>query len=97
MFGLLGLSAFVPVVHGIYLHGFVLQNQRMSIDHFLGLGILNGTGTAIYAARIPERWYPQTFDFFGSSHQIMHVMVALGAFSHATGLLRALEYRHSLQ
>ena len=91
-FAVLGLSAFVPVVHGILLNGWQLQNQRMSITYFLGLGLLNGTGTVIYAMRIPERWYPKTFDIYGSSHQIMHILVACGALSHATGLLRALDY-----
>ena len=92
MFALLGFSAFVPVVHGIVLHGWEVQNQRMAIVYFLGLGLLNGTGTVIYAARVPEKWFPKTFDIFGSSHQIMHVLVACGALSHAIGLLKAFEY-----
>ena len=69
-----------------------MQNQQMSIIYFLGLGILNGAGTAIYAARIPERWYPTKFDIYGSSHQIMHVLVVCGAVSHAMGLLKAFQY-----
>ena len=97
MFGILGLSAFVPVVHSITLNGWKLQNERMSIIYFFGLGILNGTGTAIYAARIPERWRPGLFDIYGASHQIMHVLVAMGAFSQATGLVKALGYWHSLR
>ena len=91
-FAVLGLSAFVPVGHGILLNGWQLQNQRMPITYFLGLVFLNVTGTVIYAMLIPERWYPKTFDIYGSSHQIMHVPVACGALSHATGLLRALDY-----
>ena len=91
-FAVLGLSAFIPVVHSIIINGWELQNQRMSIAYFIGLGTLNATGTAIYAARIPERWYPKTFDIYGSSHQIMHIFVALGAYSHATGLVKAFDY-----
>lgn len=92
MFGLLGLSAFVPVVHGIILNGWELQGQRMAITYFMGLGLLNATGTVIYAARVPEKWYPKTFDIYGSSHQIMHVLVICGALSHAIGLLKAFDY-----
>ena len=91
-FGILGLSAFIPVVHGIFLHGWALQNQRMSISYFVGLGLLNGLGTAIYAMRVPERWYPKVFDIYGSSHQAMHVLVASGAYSQAIGLLKAFDY-----
>lgn len=88
----LGVSAFVPVVHGIRLHGWAAQNRKMSISYFCGLGVLNFTGAAIYAARIPERWYPGRFDVWGASHQIMHVLVMCGAVSHSLGLVRALEY-----
>jgi len=90
-FAVLGLSAFIPVVHGIILNGWETQNERMAVSYFVGLGLLNGAGTAIYALRVPERWYPRMFDIYGSSHQIMHVLVALGALSHATGLLKAFD------
>ena len=96
MYGCLGLSIFVPAIHGVILNGWELQNKRMSISYFLGLGVLNATGTAVYAARIPERWYPKAFDLYGASHQIMHVLVICGALSHSTGLVRALDYWHSL-
>ena len=92
MFALLGLSAFVPVGHGIILNGWEVQDKRMAISYFLGLGLLNATGTVIYAARVPEKWFPKTFDIYGSSHQIMHVLVACGALSHAIGLLKAFDY-----
>lgn len=30
-----------------------------------------------YTYRWPERWFPGKFDYVGSGHQIMHVMVVL--------------------
>lgn len=96
-FAVLGLSAFIPVLHGIALNGWKIQNERMSVSYFIGLGLLNGTGTAIYALRMPERWYPRTFDLYGSSHQIMHILVELGALSHATGLLKSFDYWNDLK
>ena len=39
-------------------------------------------GAAIYALRIPERWYPRKFDRFGQSHNIFHVAVIIGAAIH---------------
>ena len=62
MHGILGLSIFVPAIHGVMFHGCAVQNERMSLICFMELGILNGTGTAIYTARIPKRWYPRQFD-----------------------------------
>lgn len=96
-FAVLGLSAFVPVVHGVYLNGWEVQNRRMSITYFVGLGLLNGLGTAIYAARVPEKWYPKVFDIYGSSHQIMHVLVVCGALSHTIGFIKAFGYWHSVK
>ena len=96
-FAVLGLSAFIPAVHGVLVNGWETQNQRMSISYFIGLGLLNGTGTMIYAMRIPEKWYPKTFDIYGSSHQIMHILVVLGAFSHAIGLIKAFDHWNTLK
>lgn len=95
MYACLGLSIFVPAAHGVVLNGWELQNQRMSLAYFIGLGVLNGTGTVIYTARVPERWYPKTFDLVGQSHQTMHVLVICGALSHTVGLARAFDYWHS--
>ncbi|KAA6412758.1 MAG: adiponectin receptor 1 [Lasallia pustulata] len=95
MYSLLGLSAFIPIIHSILLHGWKVQNQRMSVTYFLGLALLNFSGAVTYASRIPERWYPRRFDIYGASHQIMHLLVILGALSHTTGLVRAFDYWHS--
>ena len=97
MYCFLGISLFVPVAHGISINGWHAQNQPMSLEYFLGLGLLNFSGATIYAARIPERWFPGNFDIWGTSHQIMHVLVVCGAISHLKGLLAALDYRNGLK
>jgi len=95
MYALLGLSTFIPVMHGLLLHSYPELNERISLNHFIGLGVLNFSGAAIYAARIPERWLPETFDLCGASHQIMHVLVVLGAISHEAGLVRGAAWWNS--
>jgi adiponectin receptor len=94
---MLGLSAFIPIIYGVYLNGWSIQNQRMSIRYFLQLGLLHFTGASFYAARIPERWCPRKFDIYGASHQIMHLMVIAGAVSYAFGILEAFNYWHTLR
>ncbi|KAJ3120182.1 hypothetical protein HK098_004797 [Nowakowskiella sp. JEL0407] len=50
-----------------------------------GIGFSGGSyliGASIYVARIPERIFPGYFDYVGSSHQIWHLFVFLGAYSH---------------
>ena len=72
---LLGLSSFLPVVHGIYAYGVEEMNQKMGLAYYLGLIVCQGTGAISYVARTPEKWFPRRFDVLGSSHQIMHVLV----------------------
>ena len=43
-------------------------------------------GLIMYAARIPERFYPGKFDLIGQSHQIMHCSVVLGALFNLWGI-----------
>ena len=52
MYAGLGLSGLVFVIHGILLHGWMMQNQRMSVDWMALMAIFNLTGAVIYAARV---------------------------------------------
>lgn len=96
LYMLLGLSSFFPAIHGVTTNGYAEHDRRMGLSYYIGLGVLNGTGAAIYGARIPERWYPRRFDIVGSSHQIMHVLVMCGAWCYSVGLVRAFDYWHGL-
>jgi len=88
----LGLSSFLPVTHGILLFGLDNMSKRMSLWYYIGLGLFHGSGAALYASRVPERWWPRRCDVVGSSHQVMHVLVVFGAAAYAVGVLRAREY-----
>lgn len=52
MYAGLGLSAVVFVVHGILLHGWAVQNQRMSLDWMAFMATFNLLGATIYASRV---------------------------------------------
>lgn len=52
MYAGLGLSAVVFVIHGILLHGWEIQCQRMSIDWMGSMAFFNLTGAVVYAARV---------------------------------------------
>lgn len=97
MFISLGLSAVIPVIHGIIVFGFDRLRREMGLDWAVLQGFLYILGAGIYAARIPERLRPGKFDILGHSHQIFHVLVVLAACAHLKGLLEAFDYRHSGQ
>ena len=40
---------------------------------------------------------PGTFDIWGSSHQIFHVLVLLAAATHFFGLVKAFDYEHGFR
>lgn len=58
MYAGLGLSAVVFILHGIFLYGWKVQNQRMSLDWMFLMACLNLAGGWIYAARVgvPTPW-----------------------------------------
>ncbi|KAM3471474.1 hypothetical protein MY8738_009309 [Beauveria namnaoensis] len=84
-----GLSSIIFVIHGLLLYGWELQKSRMSLVWMGWMATANLVGALIYAARIPERWVPYTFDNFGASHQILHVAVMIAAWIHFHGLMEA--------
>ncbi|KAI2469240.1 HlyIII-domain-containing protein [Annulohypoxylon bovei var. microspora] len=81
-----GASLFVPIVHGLSRFGRV----EMGLWSFLGLALINFTGAVVYVARVPERWFPGTFDLLGQSHNWMHVLVVMGALVRLRGLLEVI-------
>ena len=40
------------------------------------------TGALIYACKVPEKWWPGSFDYIGCSHNIWHVAVVFGILFH---------------
>ncbi|KAM0055284.1 hypothetical protein Hdeb2414_s0006g00204341 [Helianthus debilis subsp. tardiflorus] len=57
------------------------------------MGLLYGMGSLIYATRIPERWMPGKFDIAGHSHNLFHVFVVAGAYTHYRAGLVYLKWR----
>merc|ERR1712115_33768 len=91
MFVGMGLSAVVPVFHGLELYGYEYMRRAIGFNWLVTQGVLYILGAGIYAARVPERFVPGRFDIVGSSHQIFHVLVLLAAAAHLKGLLVAFD------
>lgn len=92
MYSGLGLTGVIFATHGILLHGWHEQSKRMALDWMILMALLNFIGAGMYAARIPEKRFPYTFDIIGGSHQIFHSMVILAGLAHHVGMLKALDY-----
>jgi len=73
--------------HAIHLWG--LNSDVITVlFNKVWLGYLSyAIGVVFYMSRFPERFFPGIFDYFGSSHQIWHCFVIMGARSVHSGLL----------
>lgn len=57
MFVAMGLSAVVPVMHGVQKYGIAQLEKQMGLSWVVGQGILYITGAAIYAVCVKGRLY----------------------------------------
>ncbi|KAJ7944537.1 Heptahelical transmembrane protein [Quillaja saponaria] len=88
----MGLSGVAPILHKLYLFW-----GRPEVLHTTGyeilMGAFYGIGALVYATRIPERWKPGKFDIAGHSHQLFHLFVLAGAYTHYRAGLVYLRWR----
>ncbi|KAI8624633.1 hemolysin-III channel protein Izh2 [Xylariaceae sp. FL1651] len=96
MFVGLGVSGVVPVCHGLMIYGYRSLNERMGLNWVLLQGVLYIFGAFLYAVRWPERNSPGTFDIWGHSHQLFHILILLAAASHLKGMTKAFDYHHNI-
>eukprot|EP00095_Tigriopus_kingsejongensis_P000110 snap_masked-scaffold265_size231475-processed-gene-0.7 protein:Tk00110 transcript:snap_masked-scaffold265_size231475-processed-gene-0.7-mRNA-1 annotation:"adiponectin receptor protein 2-like" len=89
--------AVVPVVHHIILNGVQTAILEASVHCTIIMGALYLTGAVLYAARIPERFYPGKCDIWFQSHQIFHILVIVAAFVHYHGISEMAIYRLTRQ
>ncbi|KAM3451537.1 hypothetical protein MY3296_005202 [Beauveria thailandica] len=92
----LGMSALVPLLHGSHLYGLEYMTQYSGMSWYLLELVVYGTGTALYAFRIPERFAPGKFDIWCSSHQLFHLCILCAMYIHIFGLMQAFKACHTL-
>ncbi|KAK6938565.1 AdipoR/hemolysin-III-related [Dillenia turbinata] len=88
----MGVSSVAPMIHKLVIY----WDEPMALEttaYEILMGLFYGLGALIYATRIPERWRPGKFDIAGHSHQIFHVLVVAGAYTHYRAGLVYLNWR----
>lgn len=92
LFCSMGLSGIAPIMHKL-----ILFWGQPEVLHTTGYELLMGAfyvlGAVVYATRIPERWMPGKFDIAGHSHQLFHILVVAGAYTHYRAGLVYLRWR----
>ncbi|XP_033862934.2 adiponectin receptor protein 2-like isoform X3 [Acipenser ruthenus] len=92
----LGLSGLVPTLHFMFSEGLIHAITVGQIGWLFLMAICYILGVALYAARIPERFFPGRCDIWFHSHQIFHVLVVAGAVVHLHGVSQLQAFRSSL-
>ncbi|KAJ5254262.1 hypothetical protein N7524_011442 [Penicillium chrysogenum] len=94
-----GLSAFAPIIHAASIFPYQQLDQQAGLRYYYLEGLIIVMGVLFYAdhadwrqTHFPESWRPRSFDIWGSSHQIFHITVVIGAAIHLYGILDANYY-----
>ncbi|KAL5018507.1 hypothetical protein ScPMuIL_004229 [Solemya velum] len=77
----------IPTAHWVYLNGgWSSELVRMFVPKVTVMYMLGLLALGFYSSKFPERFFPGTFDYIGSSHQLWHIVVVV-AFTwwHAAG------------
>ncbi|GMH06353.1 hypothetical protein Nepgr_008193 [Nepenthes gracilis] len=92
LFSGMAMSGIFPILHKLV----IFWHQPEAI-HTAGyemlMGAFYGMGALVYATRVPERWMPGKFDIAGHSHQLFHILVVAGAYTHYRAGLVYLRWR----
>jgi len=88
IFGILYSSCYIPIVHA-YLADDV-DTTEYPILFLTSESIMHIVGAFFYVTRIPERYFPGSFDIWGASHQLFHILIAMSQ------IIRLLAIRVSL-
>ncbi|KAG8984936.1 hypothetical protein FRB90_005043, partial [Tulasnella sp. 427] len=94
VFAALAFTGLVPITHAVRLHGLETLRYEMGVNWLLFSGALYAVGAFLYAARLPERFFPGKLDYFGASHQLFHIAVVLGAITHYLSIYTAYNHQH---
>eukprot|EP00658_Telonema_sp_P-2_P082643 TRINITY_DN8775_c0_g1_i9.p1 TRINITY_DN8775_c0_g1~~TRINITY_DN8775_c0_g1_i9.p1 ORF type:complete len:157 (-),score=9.22 TRINITY_DN8775_c0_g1_i9:181-651(-) len=82
----------IPACHFVVLHG-PHSDQSVFIMYLFAMFGSFGAGFFFYITKVPEKLSPGTFDRFFASHQVWHVLVALGAYCWYCGMTSYLEFQ----
>ncbi|KNE71110.1 hemolysin III family channel protein [Allomyces macrogynus ATCC 38327] len=88
-----GILSGVPIFHYVFKHGIPTDMPWWAMYGWFVMGGTYIVGATIYASKVPERWWPGRFDYFGHSHQIWHCFVVAAACVHAYSAVELMAWR----
>ncbi|ORY48942.1 HlyIII-domain-containing protein [Rhizoclosmatium globosum] len=96
MFMVFGFSGIIPILHISIEYGIVFTQRAMGLNYIFLIAGFAVTAAIAFHYKIPERAFPNTFDIWGNSHQIMHLCTFGVMLVHYFGVLESFRFWHSL-
>ena len=94
MFLTFGISTGIPIAHLIFFGNYVSGFEKTPplINWCLG-GFIYIIGGLFFVIRIPEKFFPNKFDYCFSSHNILHICGVIAFIYQFLGAIDAYNYR----
>ena len=90
LFLIFGISAGIPIIQMLLFPNTINGvSPKARTEFWIIGGVIYIVGGCLYIIRYPEKKHPGKFDFFGSSHQLLHFSVVIGASFQYLGCLDA--------
>ncbi|KAJ8121077.1 hypothetical protein ONZ43_g2382 [Nemania bipapillata] len=86
----IGLAAtgFMPILQIIFTRGLSWAYEFYLDSNLVKSLSVYVLGACVYASKVPERWFPGAFDFFGNAHNLWHMAVLGGIIYHYIAMLQ---------
>lgn len=94
LFVIFGLSAVLPILAGLFKYGPTETWTSIQLKWVILEGVFYIFGAFLYGIRFPEKMSPGSFDLWGHSHQIFHILVVVAALCHLKALLGSYSLVH---
>ncbi|KAI8632168.1 HlyIII-domain-containing protein [Xylariaceae sp. FL1651] len=84
----LGATGFMPIFQIVLTRGPAWAYQFYTDSNLMKSLLVYVLGACVYASKVPERWFPGAFDFFGNAHNLWHLAVLGGIIYHYIAMLQ---------
>ena len=96
MFISFGFYSFIPGLQIVIQYGFSYANTAYALSGLIQMASVYVSGAGLYAARIPERFFPGKFDIWASSHQLFHICGVIATCIHYDVINNMVSHRLSI-
>lgn len=92
-----GFQGFFPIIHVWLKYGINSENFLYITPNLIKMGLWYIFGAILYAFKIPERFNPGKYDYYGSSHQIFHTCVVIAVMVHYQNCYRLYNWLSNIE